>query len=88
VWRWLLGLALILGALAGVVLGGLNPDAVTLELAFMQWTASLGAVVALAASAGLLVGFLLGASMLALRRPRRRGPSARSSEVRESPFDA
>lgn len=74
-WRWLLGLAVILGAVVGIFLGALNPDPVTLELVFVQWTASLGAVVALSACAGLVVGFAF-AAMLMLFRPRskRSGP--------------
>ena len=56
-WRWLIGLALILSALAGIVVGALNPDSVTLELAFVQWTASLGAVVALSTLRRLGGGF-------------------------------
>jgi len=87
-WRWLIGLALIVGALAGIVLGALNPDAVTLELAFMQWTASLGAVVALSGGAGLVIGFLAGTMMPGLRRRPHRGRSVQSSEASKSPFDA
>ncbi|MBS3743024.1 MAG: LapA family protein [Wenzhouxiangellaceae bacterium] len=87
-WRWLLGLALILGVIAGIVLGALNPDPVTLELAFVQWTASLGAVVALSAGAGLVFGFAAATVLLAFRRRKHRGQSMQSSEASESPFDA
>lgn len=87
-WRWLVGLALVLGASAGLVLGALNPQTITLELAFVQWTASLGAVVALSAGAGLVAGFLFAAVMLSFRRAKPRRHPAQSSEVSESPFDA
>ena len=87
-WRWLIGLALIVGVLAGIFLGALNPEAVTLELAFMQWKASLGAVVAVSFSAGLAVGFLVAALVLTLRRPAHRRRSAQSSEASKSPLDA
>jgi len=87
-WRWLLGLALVLGALTGIVLGALNPDPVTLELAFMQWSASLGAVVALAACSGLVLGFAAAMLLLAFRRRPPRGTSVKSSEASKSPVDA
>ena len=87
-WRWLIGLALIPGALTGVILGALNPEPVTLELAFVQWTASLGAVVALSCCTGLVVGFLAASGLLVFGRPVRRRKSAQSSEAGASPFDA
>lgn len=87
-WRWLLGLAVILGAAVGIVLGALNPDQVTLELVFIQWTASLGAVVALSACVGLVLGFAFAGSLMLLRRrPRRTAPTGRS-EASKSLTDA
>ena len=87
-WRWLIGLALILGALTGIVLGALNPEPVTLELVFVQWTASLGAVFALSCCMGLVAGFLAASGLLGFRRPVRRRQSAQSSEAGPSPVDA
>jgi uncharacterized integral membrane protein len=87
-WRWLIGLALILGALAGLLLGALNPEPVTLKLAFVQWDASLGAVVALSSCVGLVLGFLVATILLGLRRRPHRGQSKQSSEARKSRFDA
>jgi len=55
--HWLLALAVIAGALAGILLGALNPESVTLELFFIEWTASLGAIVAISGAAGLIAGF-------------------------------
>ena len=87
-WRWLLGLALILGAVVGIFLGALNPEPVTLELVFFQWTASLGAIVALSACAGLALGFAFAAMLMLFRRRSRRISPARTPEASKSLTDA
>jgi len=87
-WRWLLGLAVILGAVVGIFLGALNPDPVTLELVFIQWTASLGAVVALSACAGLVLGFAFAATLMLFRRRSNRTAPATLPEASKSLTDA
>lgn len=73
--RWLLGLIVVLGAAGGLVLGALNPGQVMLDLGLFEWSASLGAVVALAVAigvcVGLLVGILAGRFLLGTRTARR-----------------
>lgn len=86
-WRWLLGLAIVAGALFGVILGALNPDPVTLELVFLEWTASLGAVIALSAGVGLALGFALAVVLLMFRRPAGRNRPPRTSEASQSLTD-
>lgn len=87
-WRWLLGLALVAGIAIGIVLGALNPDTVTLDLALVEWSASIGAIVALSVCAGIVIGFVFAAVLLAFRRPARRGAPARSSDAARGPTDA
>ena len=87
-WRWLLALAVISGAVIGVFLGALNPDRVTVELAFIRWTASLGSVVALSACAGLVAGFTLAMVFMMARRRARPTVPATTSEVGKRRADA
>jgi len=87
-WRWLLAVAVILGAAAGILLGALNPNPVTLELVFFQWSASLGAIVALSACAGLVLGFVLTATLMLFRRGSGRHAPARTPEASKSLTDA
>jgi len=87
-WRWLLVLAVILGAVTGVFLGALNPEPVTVELVFIQWTASLGAIVALAACVGVVLGFAFAAMLMLFRRRPRRPAPANTPEARKSLTDA
>lgn len=86
--RWLLGIAVILSAGIGVVLGALNPQTVTLELAFIRWTASLGAIVALSACAGLVFGFSFAFIVTLFSRGFRRKSPAQPPEARQSLTDA
>lgn len=83
-WRWLLGLAVILGAVIGIALGALNPDPVTLELVVLQWTTSLGAVAAISACAGLIAGFALAAVLMLVRRRAGRLSAAGFAEAGKS----
>ncbi|HKL53392.1 MAG TPA: LapA family protein [Wenzhouxiangellaceae bacterium] len=87
-WRWLLGLAVILGAVIGVFLGALNPDPVTLELVFIQWTASLGAIVALSICVGAVLGFAFAAMLMLFRRHPRPSAPAKTPEASKSLTDA
>ena len=86
-WRWLLGLAILAGALFGIVLGALNPDPVTLKLIFIEWTASLGAAIALSAGVGLALGFGLAVVLMMFRRPAGRRKTERTPEASQSLTD-
>lgn len=83
-WRWLLGLAIVAGAVAGVLLGALNPEPVTLDLAIVEWTASLGAIIALAVGTGLVLGFLFALMLNMFRRRSHRSVAPGSSEAGKS----
>lgn len=83
-WRWLLGIAVILGAVVGILLGALNPEPVTLKLVFIQWSASLGAIVALSACAGLVAGFVFAAMLTLFRRRSRRAAPAQTPGASKS----
>nr|WP_240956300.1 lipopolysaccharide assembly protein LapA domain-containing protein [Wenzhouxiangella sp. XN79A] len=80
--RWLFALIVLAGVALGLVLGVLNADPVTLDLGLVRWTTSLGAVVAAASGAGLLVGLLLGG--LVVRTGRRRASSTAGRDLRVS----
>jgi len=71
-WRWLLGIALLVGIALGVVFGALNPETVTLNLLALEWTATLGTIVTLAFCAGAVVGAVSMGILRLLHRPRRR----------------
>lgn len=86
-WRWLLGLAVVAGILTGIVLGALNPDPVTLELVFLEWTASLGAVVAVSVCTGLVVGFAFATGLVLFSRRSRRDEPAGSARAGKSLAD-
>lgn len=58
-YRWLFLFAVFLAALGGLIIGVLNPDPVTLELAVVTPTFPLGAMILVAFGAGVIVGLLL-----------------------------
>ncbi len=58
-YRWLLLLAVFLAAVCGLIVGVLNPDPVTLELALIAPTYPLGALMLAAFGAGVIVGLVL-----------------------------
>ncbi|MGY6554900.1 MAG: hypothetical protein ACXIUM_10300 [Wenzhouxiangella sp.] len=58
-YRWFLILAVFLAAAAGLLIGVLNPDPVTLELAIFAPTLPKGALVVAVFGAGVLAGLLL-----------------------------
>ncbi len=55
-YRWLLLLAVFLAALAGLMIGVLNPEPVTVQLAVVEPTMALGAMILLAFGIGVLAG--------------------------------
>ena len=58
-WRWVLGLILLVASAVGLTLGVLNPEPATLDLGFVAISLSLGALIALAVAVGLVLGLLL-----------------------------
>jgi uncharacterized membrane protein YciS (DUF1049 family) len=70
--RWLLVIVLVVGVAAGIVVGALNPDLVDVDLAVVEWTASLGTVLVVAFSAGFLLGIAAFGFLSLLRAPGRR----------------
>ena len=82
--RWTLVALLLVGVCFGAALGALNPDPVSVDLAVLNWQASLGAVLVVAVGSGLIIGVLLGFLLQALRHRRRRSsnnPGSASGEV-------
>ena len=69
-WRWLLGIVLVVSVAAGIVIGALNPEPVALDLALFQWTAPAGIVIVVACAAGFALGAIVAVLALLLRRPR------------------
>jgi uncharacterized membrane protein YciS (DUF1049 family) len=82
-WRWLLGIALLLGVALGVMFGALNPETITLDVVAFEWTATLGTVVTLAFAAGIFIGAAAMSILRLLHGPRRgrRGPPSRKSTL-------
>lgn len=58
-FRWLLILLVLLAAVAGLIVGVLNADSVTLDLLTFELTLPLGALVLLALAVGVLTGLAL-----------------------------
>ena len=79
-WRWVLGLIVLVAAAAGLTLGVLNPDPATLDLIFFTLRLSLGALIALAIAFGIVLGLLLAP----LIRPRRKPQVSTASAVTAS----
>jgi uncharacterized membrane protein YciS (DUF1049 family) len=74
--RWLVGIVLVVGIAAGIFVGALNPDPVTLDLVAVRWSVSLGTVVV----AGFAVGLVIGIALTAISGLfRARGPRAPAS---------
>lgn len=74
--RWLVGIVLVVGVAAGIFVGALNPEPVTLDLVALRWSASLGTVVV----AGFAVGLVSGIALIAVSRLfRARGPRSAAS---------
>ncbi|RFF26369.1 MULTISPECIES: lipopolysaccharide assembly protein LapA domain-containing protein [unclassified Wenzhouxiangella] len=79
-FRWLLILLVLLAAVAGLLIGVLNADAVTLNLLAFQVSLPLGALVLLALVLGLLVGLVLAWLLFFLPGRLRRSNRSRSNE--------
>lgn len=77
--RWFFALIVLAGAALGLLLGVLNAEPVRLDLGLLQWSASLGAVVAAATGLGLLIGLVTGTVLG--RLGRRRSISATGSTL-------
>ncbi len=58
-FRWLLILLVLLAAVAGLALGVVNPEPVTLDLIAIQLSLPLGALVLAVLSLGILAGLIL-----------------------------
>lgn len=68
-WRWLLALVVVVGIALGILFGVLNPDPVSLDLVFVTWNSTLGAVVTIAFALGAAIGCTAMALLRLLRRP-------------------
>lgn len=58
-YRWLLLVAVVLAALAGLMIGVLNPDPVTVQLAVLEPTMALGAMILVTFGIGVFAGLAL-----------------------------
>jgi len=71
-WRWLLALVALAALAAGIGLGALNPQTVSIDLAFASFAAPLGGALVASLVTGIAVGVVVGAAgMLVMRRRRR-----------------
>lgn len=76
--RWLVAIVLIVGITAGMFVGALNPEPVTLDLVAARWSAALGIVVV----AGFAVGLVIGIALTVLSGLcRARGPRSPMSDT-------
>lgn len=73
-YRWFLIVAVFLAAVAGLLIGVLNPDPIVLRLALFEPSLPLGALVLLIFALGVLVGMLLFWLLFALPAQLRRQP--------------
>lgn len=83
-FRWLLLVLVVFAALAGLALGILNPESVSLDLVVVELKVSLGAAVAGFLGIGVLLGLLLAVFLFALPgrlRTRRKGQKASGREL-------
>lgn len=84
-FRWILLLAVFVAAMLGLLVGVLNPEPVTLDLAIWTPSLPLGAMLLLVFGTGILIGLLLFWLLFALpaRLRRVQQPSTtRGSELR------
>ncbi|MGK7296504.1 MAG: LapA family protein [Candidatus Wenzhouxiangella sp. M2_3B_020] len=78
-WRWLLGIVIVVSVAGGIVIGALNPEPVAVDLALFQWAAPAGIVIVVACAAGFALGVIVAALALLLRRPRSRSAGGSAS---------
>lgn len=87
-YRWLLLIVVLVAMAAGLVVGILNPDTVSIDLLFVQFSLPLGALVLGAMMAGVLLGLLLALIVFVVpgRLRRRRGSEDRgASHLTDAP---
>lgn len=83
-WRWLLALVVVGGVALGILFGVLNPDPVALDLVFVTWKSTLGAVVTAAFGLGAAAGCVAMAVLRLLRRPGSSRPTSRPGTAERS----
>ncbi len=80
-FRWLLLFFFLAAVVAGLVIGVLNPQTVTLDLLVISLNFPLGALVMAALAAGILLGLILAAVLFVLpSRLAHRGRAKASAE--------
>ncbi|MFU8876563.1 MAG: lipopolysaccharide assembly protein LapA domain-containing protein [Wenzhouxiangellaceae bacterium] len=82
--RWLLGLCVVAAAVAGILLGSLNPAPALLDFGFWQIEAPLGAIVAGAVVIGVVCGLLLALLLRLIRSGKRSAPGASTLPARDA----
>jgi uncharacterized membrane protein YciS (DUF1049 family) len=87
--KFLFILLAVVAAVAGLLLGTLNSEAVVLDLLWVQLHWPLGLVVVVMLAAGLLLGVVMTwlAAVLPLRLARRHKPAAPASTAVPDPLD-
>jgi uncharacterized membrane protein YciS (DUF1049 family) len=76
-FRWTLLFAVVLAAVVGIVVGVMNPDAVTVKLPGLSLESPLGALLMIVFSIGLIVGCVL--FFILFHLPAKWNPAPRSS---------
>lgn len=79
-FRWLVLVLVLAAVTAGLVVGVLNPDSVTVDLVIAQLSLPLGALMLMAVGAGVLLGLVLAWVMFVIpgRISRRRAVARKS----------
>ena len=90
-FRWLLIFLVLIAAVAGLAVGVLNGEPVTLDLAVMDLTLPLGGLVLAALVLGLLAGLALAWILFILpgrlKRARRSGTRTKGTDLADRPND-
>jgi len=82
--RWLIGLCIVAAAVAGILLGSLNPAPVLLDIGFWQIEAPLGAIVSGAVVTGVVCGLLLAFVLRLIRSGKRSAPGGSNLPARDA----
>lgn len=77
-WRWVLILVVVLGLVAGLAAGVLNPQPLTLDLFFVRVGAPFGVLIIVAFALGALVGAMFALIFGIARRSRSAAPATRT----------